>query len=580
MKFIEDYINRDELNFRVGLCDSLINKEKIPNEIKDKIEFICKKMNFYYGDNVYKKDPFQPMMELNNKKSIIVKDLTENDVVIIRSLINYTKDPILLGKIYDVLWNIENKNEDALQTSNIYLQYYVDNRCIKENYGLFYLLKRSLYILCNLKEYKRLKGNINKLLNLRKFRQKDDRRKMMCCIADVINNMQNKNYALLSDFVKKFEYLLSKNKYFNDESLIIIELLIGYYKSNKNSKKAEQWALRYANMCEQIEEMQSPNGYEYLLKAINILDTNTLSASDKCKEKINELMFKRDESQKKLFESFQIQEVDLCDEESIKKNNLIQKDIINHLNKLDSIQQFMELLKYFNPVSKNNIEKKILEIKNKSSWASLSTTLLFGEDKTIVYDSSTAGEKEKEEYEFANYYRYFNKIIYDIVLQPYLFNCKIDEEIESLIEDISSHNLFVPIDRVQKVKEDIMNILKRNIRIGLADLIIQFENGCRNYLARYKKIYPEIRRGSKHDTISLTTIFVDKDGKGNKFRNAICEILGENLTLAIEYLACRSLSSNIRNKYVHVGYGNNNEFFIDEAILAFLLIEAYCLGYD
>ena len=144
---------------------------------------------------------------------------------------------------------------------------------------------------------------------------------------------------------------------------------------------------------------------------------------------------------------------------------------------------------------------------------------------------------------------------------------------------IIEHNLFVPQDRSKQVTDDIICILNKQFRLGLFDLIPQFEKGCRIYLKDYKNIYPVVKHGSKYDEINLNDILVKKE-KTNKFRNALLEILDSDLVLELEYLLCRPLSSNIRNKYVHDGCGSHNEFTVDEVITSFLLIKAYCLGYD
>ena len=64
------------------------------------------------------------------------------------------------------------------------------------------------------------------------------------------------------------------------------------------------------------------------------------------------------------------------------------------------------------------------------------------------------------------------------------------------------------------------------------------------------------------------------------FRKHIDDLLGEDLAQHIDYLACKELGGNLRNKYAHEGYGDDSQFSFDEIILFCLLIKAYCMGYD
>ena len=64
------------------------------------------------------------------------------------------------------------------------------------------------------------------------------------------------------------------------------------------------------------------------------------------------------------------------------------------------------------------------------------------------------------------------------------------------------------------------------------------------------------------------------------FRKHIVEILGDDLTQEIEFLSCRPLGSNLRNRNYHDGYGDTDCYKIEEMILFFMILKVYCLGYD
>lgn len=570
MDLLEKYIKKDEIDWHLHLRYSLVDNN-IPKKIKKKLDFMCDKLDFFYGDNLYQKNPFQPMVVWNDgRRSSVVEDLKIEDIEEIKDLKNYTHDPIILGKLKDVLWILENNESDGLELSNIYFNYFLDNRLTKEYSQTIPPLKRSLYILCVLKKDNILKQHVDTIFNFRKYKNTDDKHILLYYIATCLEKNRK---SILSYYIKKIEKVIDGCELYDECTLTLIEIVIKYYKSSNNSKKIEKWLLQYVKVCEEIEKIQSPHGHEYLTKAINILDDNNHE------ELINDLMIKRDESQKKMHDSFKMQEITLDTREIDKKINEVRDKIISDLKKLNSVQQFILLLKEFNPVSESNIKKQISKNKKSSVLSDLFPKVIFGKDKTIVYDESKANFQEKQEYEYADQYNMYMPLTYSLIVQPYMANSIVDNDLETIIKEIIQHNLFVPKDRIEKVTEDILNILNKKIRLGLFDLITQFEKGCRFYLKNTKNLYPVVKHGSKYDKTNLNDMLIKKQ-KDNKFRDAICEIVEKDLVLELEYLLCRPLSANIRNRYVHDGCGNYNEFTIDEAILSFLLIKAYCLGYD
>ena len=127
MDLIENYIEKNELDWHMHLRYALTNIGNIPDKLKEKIDFLNSKIDFIYKDNLYTNNPFQPIMEfVDGRRSYTVEDLNNYDIQEIKDIINYTKHPILLGKLYDVLWIVEKKNEYALKASELYIDYFID----------------------------------------------------------------------------------------------------------------------------------------------------------------------------------------------------------------------------------------------------------------------------------------------------------------------------------------------------------------------------------------------------------------------------------------------------------------------
>ena len=79
----------------------------------------------------------------------------------------------------------------------------------------------------------------------------------------------------------------------------------------------------------------------------------------------------------------------------------------------------------------------------------------------------------------------------------------------------------------------------------MAGLLPQFEEGMRNYIEK-QGIIPIIRSGGNEIKTSLGQMM-----NNDVFRNLINELLGVDLAQHIDYLACKELGGNLRNKYAH-----------------------------
>ena len=358
MDLLEKYLKKDEINWHFHLRFSLIEKN-IPQEIKKKLDFLCHKTDFFYGDNLYQKNPFEPMVVWKDgRRSIVIEDLTSEDLLQIKDLKKHTHDPIILGKLQDIIWILENNDNDGLETSNIYFNYFLNNRLTKGYSYIIPPLKRSLAILCLLKKDALLKQHIEKILNFRKFKDNDDKRILIYYIATFLDKNRK---SILSHFIKRFEKVIDCCDAYDDCTLELIEIFINHYKSTHDPISTEKWQLEYAKACEEIEKIKSPHGHEYLTKAINILDDT------KHYELINNLMLKRDRSQQAMHDSFKMQEIAIDTKEIDEQINNVRNQIINNLKKLNSIQQFIYLLKEFNTVKEEAIKKQIEE-RNIAYW--------------------------------------------------------------------------------------------------------------------------------------------------------------------------------------------------------------------
>lgn len=568
MEYIDDFIIKDDIDWHLHFRLSLFDMEKIDESLREDVEYINKKLTFIYSDNLYQPDPFIPMFVWSDgTRSVNVQDLELEDIEKLKYLIHKFKSPIIKGRIFDILGILDQSDSWKQKCESNYLDYFNSNYNKEKPYKILPPLRRSLYLMISRKDIANLKLQINNILNYQ-YDEKDKQLIVFECVSDLILNNQPK---IFKEFISNFESILEDVDISCETGLDYIETLIKYFKSIKNTNKIEKYEFLYVEVCKKLNEERMPHGHEFIKKAIKILD-------DKYEDKIDELRFILDDTSQKLHDSLQYVSIPI--NKKVEENlNKAQKQIIEYLQKQDTgVCQFLFLLKEFRPMQDKEL-KKHLKDKEKYVFTNLFNNIQFDQDKKIVYESSESPEDKKQEHNISQIFQLHHDIIHDLMLKPFIFNLKLDKELKELIKEIISHNLFVPYEDIVIVYESIIACLNKNIRGGMFKLVAKFEKGCREYL-KSLGMYPIIKKGSQSVNIDLNHILVEKKNKENRFRKAIVEIWGEDLTLAIEYLSCRPLSGNIRNDYYHNGAGDENQYYPNEMLLFFYLIKAYCLGYD
>lgn len=570
MSQIDDYLDLEKINWH--FYELKVVESVCPSKIKDQIDFLKSRLSFDYGFDLYKENPFIPMIELKDgRRSVDITDLTDDDKRQIESIIKNLQHPILLGKLYDIL-GLLTKEPDYKELAADKFFEYAQKNCNTENYiTALSAFRRCLYLLVVIKNSTKLKEYVNRIFTDTTFDGIDLEIEIKAEIAKFLSIYKR---DLVKD-IKDALIVLTKKESdkFGGVQLEIIKVLIDYYKSIKSSNDLDIWQNKFADICEELSKKNSATGYKYLQQAVEVLDKNNHA------ERINNLRFLIDEAQKKFYEgmNFKEYEIDSSFISAIEEKCQELREKIKSFE--NGARQFLFMLIQFEPVQYKYI-KSALETQKKALYRQITNQVLFDDDGRIIFESSSANEEQKLEHDISEIYQMYVPMQHAVILRPFIDNVEIDVELKTTIKEILANNLFVPEDRREIVYDIIENGLNRNIRKALYDLIPQFENGCREYLKKYKNLYPVINKGAMSVKIDLNHIFVQRGEKENPFREAIREILGDDLTLQIEYLSCRSLSANIRNRFYHYGYADTDKYTVYEMVLFFLIIKAYCLGCD
>lgn len=570
MQHIEDYL--EETDYELSYLKISSSKE-IPSHIREAIKYIKIYANFCYS-NAYSDVPFkQAFWFINGVESIKIDELSEENANKLLDIINYSNNYFLKAKLYDIASIVlKNKKLKELAAQN-YADYIVanSNNAEKRN-TLKIAVKRALFLYNKINKTEE-RNVAHKIFSL----QISDSSLDFALKYYVATTLSAIKSTVLKELITNIE-LLTTNIDMTiapaEHFLELIEILISYYIQTNQATNYFAAIDRYVLVCIKACNLLSPHGYHYLDIALQLITKDKLK--EKYIDKINDLLFMKDEEQKKIYKNMTSVESPLDD--TIIAD--LKKESESVTSKIQSLQtgahQLFYLLTNFSPTSKAELNKGI-ELRNDGLFNAVNE-IKFDGDGTICYESAYATEEEKRQVSIAEILSLNLYIKFGVLLSPFIYNIKIDGNLKEIVESILDNNLFVPSDRKSVIYNIILDGFNRNIRKALYDLIPQFEYGLTQFL-KSKGLYPIMYRGSSRFPIDLNHILTSKSTQ-NKFRSELVEIIGEDLTLELEYLLCNKYLGNIRNNNYHSGYENPEQYTIYEASAFYYIIEAYCMGCD
>lgn len=570
MNYIEDYL-KENMILPIYQYKDGINQEEIPSDINSAITYLRQYANFSYSDNLCQDSPFTRFFTFTDGSgSIQTSELTNEHAEQFKKILSLTNHPFIKAKLYDLLGIITKDTSYKKLAAENYKLFFQTNLLTEEyNHILYIALERSLY-LYHITDKTFEKDFADQIFHSLSYKDTEQNINCKYYAAISMNKLKSKCLAL---FIPDIEGLVSSyDKTYAIVYLDLLDILINYYSSIHAQEEYKQNINKYINYCENLCKDLSPHGYRYIDRALKLITKDNLK--EIYDEKINELMFIRDEEQQKLYDSMSKFKCSLDDSIS-KQIDQVRIEIEEKINSFKTgTQQFFLLLNNFNPITKSELDKN-LEI-NRNRIINCLNQIGFDENHTITFESATASEEEKKQIDIAQVIALNLQTKFYLFLSPFIYNLKVDESLKSMIQAILENNLFVPQDRKEIVADIIIDGFDKNIRKAVYNLISQFEYGIKEFL-KSRKIYPVMYSGSHKKTVDLNHM-LKSNNSNTKFRKAIVEILGEDLTLALEYLLCNKYLSNLRNNNYHSGYGDLSKYTIFEASAFYFIIEAYCLA--
>lgn len=563
---IENYLVQN-FEFDSPFIASFFNFDKCSQEMHQVIDFLLNKVNFIYGSDLSKDNPFELLAWfVTGERTLGFSDLSDADFEVINRIIELSDNPIIKGRLLDICGIKEKSKEKKLLAAQKYIDYVKGALFQGGNHSLYCAFTRASY-LYGKNDIRKFWETLDIFISGIKYKDNDQKTVFFYYITKILQNL---NKEIQSSYIPEIENVVSEIHEINDPALCIMRYLICYFKKKKMIEKLKFWRNKYADLCIEIDK-KYPHCYNYLKDAIAILD----EVDDA--EKINEIRFLLEDSYKRTYSQMNMVEHPI--DKTIEKQIIACRNSIEkHFNELpNTTTKFLFFINNFTPVSKEEFEKHRKTVEN--SFFNCVNNLMFDENRTIVYESTRASESETEEYLMSECLLQHFSITASIFFSVWQKNRIIDNELKNAIKNITDSNLLIPNDRREIVYDILIDGLTNDAyKTCVFDLLAQFENGCRLYLKNNCNLYPIISKGGQTVKIDLNHILVQKGKKENKFRNKLVELIGSDLTTNIEYLTCRKLSGNLRNNNYHSGYGDTATYSINEIALFYMILKAYLMG--
>lgn len=554
-KLIDDYL-KEEISWNSFLNPYLFASCDDSKDIAELIQFLTEKTNFIYHD-ICSDMPFQSFLVFPDQKSINVNNLSIEDIPVIQKVIFHSKNPYLIGKMYDIIGCIRKDREAFLKCADCY--YSIFSKSITTEHIQVHPLHRALYL------YK-----------------KYDNSKM----KTIYNELLKADYPTLDQKLTIIYYLVefkekTKLKLDKSDIQIIIEILKTHSRTDDCGLYLAKRALasglctdteksflrnKYADICEFYCSL-SPYNFHELERALDILD------DEEDEQRINEILYKIDDLKESVYNHMSEHTVPIPDQ--------ISKEIHEKYTEFESfLKRSTSINKLLLLINKMTIDYSIDFSEEEHALSSIFSHTVFNDEKEIIYDSKTASPFEKKSYTISRNiclqlsYKYF----YISLFYKYF---SVDSFFDELLTEIMSHNFLIPSNRKDVIYENIIYGLSNinNIRKSLYNLISQFEFGCVQFLRNHKRVHPKTTKGKRKESINLNDILVEKDGTA-KYREPIVELLGADITRSLEYLLCKKNCGNFRNKDYHEGVDPQKDISILEVSAFIFIVNAYCMGYD
>lgn len=265
---------------------------------------------------------------------------------------------------------------------------------------------------------------------------------------------------------------------------------------------------------------------------------------------------------------------------SIQSHNVpLDKDLTNALIKHDEmIRTTFESMSSFKLFTTLIMSLKIIsadEIKDQSTKLRKSSFTFDFIPIVLVDPKSGKTIKTNDSSELAASNIAFNIIIQTAVapvMVGFLNTFKMDQEVESFIEQLLINNPICRPTKKQTVKNAIIGILNKDFNVHLNNLISTFEDGLRYLFENSGISTTEFVRGHQ-SKVDMNDIF--RDDSSNIYKKKLLEFLTDDMFKLIQLLSVGTNGYNIRNKVMHGDFEDKDYLSFTAIYFAYLIILCY-----
>lgn len=519
-------------------------KELIDGEQKAVLELLTNVASYHMKlDNP--KEPFEPFMIFDGKRSANVSDLSKNDFEVLKELYIQIDDCELKARIADVLW-VGNKSYKHGQEA---ISYYLVSADRLEDWqhwcGCFERINRASQITLMLGGNNQKINDVNLYINslIRKINGNDP----LYLTGKLMELLQKQKIGYCEEYIDIIEKNVDmSNETGNfDKARYYIEVKSKWYQLLKENTKFQESIVDIAKSFEyEAQKLIDSNGDSSYMKIVYLLENAICTyrkipnmQSDIIRLLKNIVQYK--EAMKDGFKSIS-HSVDVTDVVKSIRETLIGRPLIDAIIKLAFIQNISD---------KESLKKRVIELHLMSPLSFLvNTDIVDTNGKRIIkmpdlrFEDENKHKEAIEAYmlkEAAANHTFFASAIVCNALKIINAEHEIKEDdLTILFED----NIFVQSDRKRIFHKGIYEGFQGNYMVAIHLLIPQLENSFREFAEMCGDVVTTFEDDGKEQAKPLNSIF--------ELENFV-SAYDEDLLFDLRSLLTEKYGSNMRNRLAH-----------------------------
>jgi len=500
-----------------------------------------------------KSDPFKPLNILQGRRSPIVDDFSDEDIVFFSEIIEQVDNMLLKARLADILWLRVKKNRRnfAIIAIDSYRSIPLDSEIWKRNGRECW--DRSFSLALMLRESSRVREMEKEIIRVFNLTKNDDNNNFALQLVTLLRShrLGIDKAQLIASSLESHAILFDKKNKFT-EAIDYFKASSDWYKVAKEEENSIKMIIHVAEMW--VKKAIARGVSESNMVAASFYETaiqmyRTIPRKNRPKygidEKVLELHKELNKAGKNALDEMQ--------EFSTKETNITElvnraRSAVSGKSIVDSIKNFANIFQGMQ--FENLLDNAIKQIKTRPLFSVLCNVIHRANDGRVVHKTPSLDLGADLTYDNDNVrseVMRYHSIQVTLVVQAYIMTALEVLHLEHRIKRIDflaivQHSSIVPPGREFLFAKGLFEGYNNDFATALHILIPQIENMVRFHL--------------KNADVKTTTL----DANGIETENGLStlvvlpemeKIFGENLTFEIKALFCDHLGANLRNNLAH-----------------------------